>query len=116
MTEQCSCGCGGHSHEYHKEGTCSCGCGSRMHIREHDAEKSCHCAEKFLCIADEAWKEILKEKIKAKILEKKGDHMDKLAEIVATANGEKWKHIISAKMKCDEFKNSLKDFFTSGCE
>lgn len=113
MTDQCS----SHSHEYQKEGCscgCGCGCGSHGH-HHHDSEGECHCAEKFLAIADEAWKEVLKEKIKAKILMHKGEHMEKLAELVATANGEKWKHMISAKIKCNNFKDSLKDFFSS-CE
>lgn len=98
----CSCGCG-----------CGCGCGSHHH---HDDEGKCHCAEKFLEIADEAWREVLKEKIKAKILTHKGEHLEKLAELVAKANGEKWKNKISAKMHCNEFKDNLKEFFTSSCE
>lgn len=111
MTEQC--GCGAHMHDYNQEGQCSCGCGHGEH--HHGCEGKCHCAEKFLEIADEAWKEVLKEKIKAKIIAKKGEHMEKLAEIIAMANGEKWKHKISAKTKCNEFKDSLKEFFSS-CE
>lgn len=112
MTEHC--GCGGHGHQ--KEGNCSCGCGGNIHHHHHshhDLEGICHCAEKFLSIADEAWKEVLKEKIKNKILEKNGGHIEKLAELVATANGEKWKHIISAKTKCNQFRDSLKDFLSS---
>lgn len=106
---------------YHKEGGCSCGCGCgsgckcgcNSHHHHGEEEHGCNCAEKFLTLADEAWKEVLKEKIKAKILEKKGEHMEKLAEMVAMANGEKWKHMISAKMKCNQFKDNLKDFFSS---
>lgn len=114
MTEHCGCGCG-HSHEHQKEGYCSCGCGKHHHMS--DSEGGCHCTEKLLMIADEAWKEVLKDKIKEKILAKKGEHMDNLAELIATANGQKWKHIISAKMKCDEFKDQIKNFFSSSsCE
>lgn len=112
MSEQC--GCGDNMHEHYGEKTCSCGCGKHYH--RHDEEGGCHCAEKFLEVADEAWKEVLKEKIKTKIIAKKGEHLDKLAEMVAEANGEKWKHMISAKMKCNEFKENLKGFFTSSCE
>lgn len=114
MTEQCGCGCEGHEH---KEGTCSCGCGEKTHHHHehshHDLEGHCNCAEKFLRLADEAWQEVLKEKIKDKIRSKRGEHIEKLAEIVATANGEKWKHIISAKIKCNQFKDNLKDFLHS---
>jgi len=106
--------CNSHIHEHQHEGSCSCGCGcgcgSKSH---HDEEGSCHCAEKFLEIADEAWREVLKEKIKAKILAKKGEHMEKLAEIIAVANGAKWKYKISAKTKIHEFKDNLKEFLSS---
>ena len=109
MTEQC-----GNTYGHHNESSCGCGCGSKGHDHHHhDGDGQCHCAEKFLAIADEAWKEVLKEKIKDKIIAKKEEHIEKLAEIVATANGEKWKHKISEKMKCNEFKDNLKDFFSS---
>jgi len=108
MTEQC----GENIHGYQQEGTCSCGCGKKFHTHE-GSEEGCHCAEKFLQIADEAWKEVLKESIKAKIIAKKGEHIEKLAEMIAAANGERWKHKISAKTKDKEFKENLKEFFTS---
>lgn len=107
MTEQC----GKHSCECQKEEQHSCSCGQKHH--PHDIEGSCCCAEKFLNLADEAWKEVLKEKIKAKILAKKGEHLEELAELIATINGEKWKHRISARLKCDEYKDKLKEFFSS---
>ena len=110
MTEYCN----KHSHEYQEGGGCNCGCSQSNHgHHHHDEEGGCNCAEKFMQLADEAWREVLKEKIKAKILAHKGDHMEKLAEIVSMANGEKWKYIISAKTKCHKFKDELKDFFTS---
>ena len=111
MTEQC----GPNTYEYSKEGICSCGCGGKIPQHSHGSEGSCHCAEKFLEVADEAWTEVLKEKIKAKIIAKKGEHIEKLAEIISIANGEKWKHKISAKTKCNEFKDNLKEFLSS-CE
>lgn len=99
--DKCTCGCG-----------CGCGCGSHHH---HEDEHGCHCLEKMFDIADEAWKEVLKEKIKEKIIAHKGEHMNKLAEIIAKANGERWKNKISSKNIKHEFKDSLKEFFSS-CE
>lgn len=109
--------CGSNMHQHHGEGDCSCGCGCGCGCgsHHHHGEEGCHCTDKFLAIADEAWKEVLKEKIKAKILTHKGEHMEKLAEIIAMANGEKWKHLISAKTKSNEFKDKLKEFLSS-CE
>lgn len=93
------CGCG-----------CKCGCGDNYHHHHHDGE-SCDCAEKFLHLADEAWVEVLKEKIKAKIISKKGEHLEKLADIIAKANCEKWKTKIASKHNCNEFKEDLKAYF-----
>ena len=104
MTEQCG---------QHNEGACSCGCGCGEHAHHHHNEEGCNCAEKLLEIADEAWAEVLKDKIKAKIIDHKGEHMEKLAEMIAKANGEKWKHKIASKMKCGKFKDDLKEFFSS---
>lgn len=94
-----------------KENTCSCGCQGKHHIHEHDDH--CHCADKFLTIADEAWVELLKEKIKEKILEHKGEKIEQLAEIIAKANGERWRNKIKSKTKCHEFKENLKKHFSS---
>lgn len=104
-TVPCPCGCGAKISIY-SDGGCSCG---------SNCSCGCGCSDKFLKIADEAWMEVLKEKIKDKILAHKGEHIDKLAEIIAKANGEKWRNKISAKTKGNEFKDSLKEFFSS-CE
>jgi len=100
--DSCSCGCG-----------CGCGSGCRCGEHHHHHEDGCNCAETFLTIADEAWAEVLKDKIKEQIIAHKGEHMEKLAEMIAKANGEKWKHKIASKMKCGKFKDDLKDFFSS---
>ena len=107
MSEECN------KSEYSQEESCSCGCGSHHHHHHHhhdETEVRCHCAEKFLEIADEAWVEVLKEKIKEKILTHKGEHMEKLATIIAKANGDKWKNKISSKTNCNDFKETLKEF------
>lgn len=99
-TVPCPCGCGAKISIYSDGDTCNCGCG-------------CSCSDNFLKLADEAWMEVLKEKIKEKIYAHKGEHMDKLAEMIAKANGEKWKHKIASKTKGSEFKDNLKEFFSS---
>lgn len=101
MHGSCSCGCS------------KCGCGSKHHSCQES--EGCQCVEKFFEIADEAWREVLKEKIKNKILSKKGEHLEQLAEIIAVANGERWKNKISIKIKGAEFKDKIKELFSS-CE
>lgn len=80
------------------------------------ASSDCGCdmPEKLLALADEAWHELLKEKIKAEIAKSCPDSMDKLARLVAETNKAKWAHTMKGKLKCDEYKNKLKEFFTEG--
>jgi len=86
----------------------SCDCPEHMKHHSHD-----HGTEKFFELADEAWMELLKDKVKAHILKEKEAHLDKLAEMIAKSNGEKWKHKIAAKMECEDFKNNIKEFFSN---
>lgn len=104
MTEQSFHG------EYCKCGE-DCKCKEKF-LKEHHSEH-CHCEEKFLKLADDAWMELLKEKIKAKVEKEQGESLDKVADIVAKANSEKWKHKIMIKCKCEEYKNTLKEFFSN---
>lgn len=113
MTDQCYTHTHGEHHEGHDSCGCGCGCGCGSH--NHHGKEGCQCAENFLKIADEAWMEVLKEKIKAKIIDHKGEHMEKLANIIAQANGERWKHKIASKINGNEFQDNLKEFFSS-CE
>lgn len=99
-TVPCPCGCGAKISHTHSDSGCNCGCS---------------CSDNFLKLADEAWMEVLKEKIKGQIITHKGEQMDKLAAIIAKANGERWKNKISSKINSNEFKDSLKEFFSS-CE
>lgn len=101
--------CGG---DFHKSyGESSCKCGEHCQCACKQAHGECDWSEKLLKIADEAWKEALKDKIKAEIEKRKGEHLQQLAEIVAKANGEKWQHKMAAKMKCEDYRETVKDFF-----
>jgi len=99
--------------EYNEENYCNCGknckCGEK-YLKSYLESNSTH-EEKFLQLADEAWMELLKEKVKSKIEKNQGENLDKLAEIITQANKAKWKQKLSAEYNSEEFKNSLKDFF-----
>ena len=77
-------------------------------------ECCCPMPEKLLALADEAWHDLLKEKIKDQISNSCGDNMDKLAKLVAETNKEKWAHTVKGKVKCSEYKDKLKDLFVEG--
>lgn len=73
----------------------------------------CNMPEKLLCLADEAWKEVVKDKIKQEIEKNSGAKLDALAKLVAEANHKKWTHLIEGKQKCDQFKDQVKEAFLS---
>jgi len=72
----------------------------------------CDMPEKLLALADEAWFEVLKDKIKKDILSSSGDKMDKLAKLVSETNNAKWGHMMSGKMQCEEYKQNLQKLFS----
>lgn len=105
-----------HQNHCHDDGECHQGHCCHHH---HGEENSCHqeghseCgfAEQLLEMADEAWMEVLKEKIKGHILATKGAHLDKLAKLVAESNEEKWKNKMVKHHGCENYKQKLKEFF-----
>lgn len=64
-------------------------------------------------LANEAWAELLKDKIKKQFEIKVGERMDKIAEIAADASIECWKHKIEAKEVYKDYENKLVDAIRS---
>ncbi len=91
-------------------------CTHNGNCKEHD-ESCCHKGHpheflKFLLdIADSAWKEVLKEKIKEHIRETQGEKMTELAKIVSETNSARWKHKMMKKKGVKEFKERLSSFW-----
>ncbi len=69
----------------------------------------CDMPEKLLCLADEAWREALKEKMKEHILKNSSEHLDKIASVVTEANHKRWAHKIQGKQHCNEYGESLRE-------
>ena len=76
-------------------------------------QECCDMPEKLIAIADEAWYEVVKDKIKKEIEATCGEKLDKLAQIVASANNQRWTHQIQGKVLCEEYKNNIKELFGS---
>ncbi|KTD33177.1 hypothetical protein Lnau_2825 [Legionella nautarum] len=91
--EQCSCPCHLSQEECHHHG-------------EHDH------GNYFLELADEAWQEVLIEKIKEYILEKQNDQMVKLAKIIAEGNHQRWKNRMEKKQHNRDFMEEIRKFFS----
>lgn len=101
-----------HSHEGHHDSCCAeescdeCCCSCHHHHHEHNSF-----ADDLLELADEAWMEVLKEKIKDHIRTKNGAHLDKLAKLVSEANNSRWSHRLSSQTEAGEFQDKIHDFF-----
>jgi hypothetical protein len=119
MSHECCHGHGHHnhdsccSHHHHHDESCSLGEGScdvKGHScsSEHEHENF---AEELLQLADEAWMDVLRCKVKDKIKENSGDHLDQLAAIIAEGNHNRWKIKMSAKQNINDFKSKMRDFF-----
>lgn len=95
MSNQCNTNPGG-------QGQCEEGKTSKA------SSECCDIPAKLLSLADEAWHDVLKEKLKAKIEEHSGEKIDKLASVVATANHKKWSHMIQQKVDCHSYQDEVK--------
>lgn len=90
-------------------------CGCQCHVKQ---EESCHSEGKgefahcLLEAADEAWMEVLKDKIKEHILATQNERMTELAKIVSEGNSQRWKNKMEKKHGCMEFKEKLGRFFS----
>lgn len=75
-------------------------------------EKGEKFAEGLLEIADAAWMEVLKEKIKEHIVATQGDRMTELAKILSEGNSQRWRQKMEKKHSCMDFKEKLQRFFS----
>lgn len=94
------------SHHHHDCGCC-CHNGASMENAHPDF------AHELLELADAAWMELLKDKIKEQIKSSNGAQLDKLAKLVNHANKERWDHKMAKKSVCDSFREKLHEHFTS---
>jgi len=81
------------------------------HHGEHDHGEEME-VDYFLELADEAWQEVLMDKIKAYILKTQNDRMDKLAKVIAEGNNHRWKNRMEKKQGCKDFMEELCKFFS----
>ena len=90
----------------------NCSEGERQHDVDKTGKDCCDIPEKLLCLADEAWKDALKAKIREKIEKNQAEKLEQLATLVADANHRRWKHMIEAKQGCESFKHQVKEILT----
>lgn len=116
---QCHGGSCSHGHHHHHNHD-SCNC-------SHECSETCCCcqgkccgqhsvvqkdfAHQLLDIADEAWMELLKEKIKDQILKTNGAQLDKLAKLVSSSNSERWKYKIAGNAASNHYREKFSEYF-----
>ena len=103
--KNCGCSC----HTQHQKCCCPCHVQHNECSNSHDHDDK---ARYFLELADEAWQEVLKEKIKEHLLKTQSDRMTKLAKIVAEGNNQRWRNRMEKKQGCVDFKEELCEFFS----
>ncbi len=76
-------------------------------------EECCTMHETLLELADEAWYEAVKDRIRKEIDASCGEKLDELAKIVTEANQCRWQHKIGGKVKENAYKTRIREFFES---
>lgn len=96
-----------HDHGHHEQscGSCCSGCECACHQKE-----ACF-SDQLLEMADEAWMELLHEKIKKQIEATSGKRLDELAAIASKANHARWTEKMDICKTKDDFKQQVQDFF-----
>jgi hypothetical protein len=95
--QQCGCGC-----MQPQSYGMKAGCTTQYH-------QNCEMQDKLLWLADEAWEELMREKIRDHIEASCGTMMDELAKMAAETNMTKWKHKMATKHLHHDFKHGLRD-------
>jgi len=95
---------------------CSTEANTKCECKTKPAGEGCSLPGKLIALADQAWEELLKEKIKAEIQKSCGDKMDEIAKLVTETNNAKWGHMIEGRVKDEEYKQAIKQLMISCCE
>lgn len=108
------------SHDHHKENDSCCSHHHHDHSCCHESHEPSCCSDhshqedfphQLLQVADEAWMEVLKEKIKAEILHHNGAQLDALAKLVSETNNHRWSGKLGLQNTVDDFKCKLDQIF-----
>ena len=90
-----------------------CNAGSCHQDPCHSQEECCDSAKSLLQLADHAWMEVLKEKIKD-LIRKNDTRLDEIAQVVADANRAKWHNKIAQEKNCCDYKKKIEDVMKGG--
>ena len=66
----------------------------------------------FQKLANQAWKDVLVEKIKHCLIEEKGEQIERLAKILAKENIQKWKYKLAQKNVQKNFEREVENYIS----
>ncbi len=90
-------------------------CCESEHGHHHHQDDKCEMLYSLLDVANEAWRDVLKEKIKDYI--RANDHkIDDVAKIVAETNHKVWEHKMAKEKLACNFKEKMKELFGKCCD
>lgn len=99
----------------------SCAICQKGHHHQHECPCCCHHHEEagdlstdLLDLADAAWMELLKEKIKKHIEKRSGAHLDQLAAYISENNHARWSAKMAEERTQQEFEDKLMSILMSG--
>ena len=78
---------------------------------EEKSSTGCEMTDMMMGIADHAWEELMKEKIKKEFEKQIGERMNKVASASASASIAHHTHMMEGKMKIEEHKTKLRQAF-----
>lgn len=108
-----------HTHDHGQCHASGCSCSTCQSVcqsscnKHHETDECCDMPQYLLSLADKAWEEVVKEKLKKQIEAKSGAHLDKLTELVARTNSSKWHNKLTAKKACGDYQSQLWNLFSS---
>jgi hypothetical protein len=95
--------------------SCSC-CQTSCHqsscYEEEEDEYKSLC-EHLVELADIAWMELVKEKLKEEIRNADADHIDQLVKVISSYNRQRWHAKLSEKSGCEDLEQQVKEIFAS---
>ena len=94
-------------------GECNTSCDDEKGKCEDGKTESsgCDVTDEVMGLADEAWEELMKEKMKAELEKAVGSRMNAIAAAGVAASMEYWESVMQNKAKCEEHKEKIRKAF-----
>jgi len=84
-------------------------CGDKK--QDCGSDECCDMAKEMMNLANQAWAELMKEKMKKEFEKVNGERMNKIAAVGVAGCNDFWQHKMQAKAGCADFSEKLKQAF-----